>query len=237
MKKRTLADSFNAAIEGLIYTIKTQKNMRLHFLFAIMIVLISIFLQLEKIELLIICAAVSLVLICEMFNTAIEKVIDLITSEFHPLARIIKDVAAGCVLISALFALIAGYLIYSGYIIGFELEKTLSRVQYSPWHATFASLLLVIFLVLMGKSFSKTGKPLRGGMPSGHSALAFGIWMVIVLITANPLAVFLVFIVAFLVAQSRVRQDIHSSWEVIVGGLLGLLSTLLCFQVFHQLLR
>jgi diacylglycerol kinase (ATP) len=235
MKKRTIIDSFNAAIEGIIYTIKTQRNMRLHFLFAILIILISIFLQLEKIELLLVCAAVTLVLICEMFNTAIEKIIDLITSDFHPLARIIKDVAAGCVLISSIFAVIAGYLVFSKYIISFELEKTLLRVQYSPWHATFASLLLVIFLVLMGKSFSKKGTPLRGGMPSGHSAVAFSIWTIIILVTRNPLVGLLTLIVAVLVAQSRVRQEIHSGWEVVVGSLLGILATLLCFQVFYQL--
>ena len=235
MKKRTIVDSFNAAIEGIIYTIKTQRNMRLHFLCAILTILISIFLQLEKIELLVVCTAVTLVLICEMFNTAIEKIIDLITSDFHPLARIIKDVAAGCVLISAIFAVIVGYLVFSKYMISFELEQTLLRVQYSPWHATFASLLLVIFLVLMGKSFSKKGTPLRGGMPSGHSAISFSIWTIIVLVTRNPLVTLLVFVVALLVAQSRVRQEIHSGWEVIVGGLLGVMSTLLCFQIFYQL--
>ena len=235
MKKRTIVDSFNAAIEGIIYTIKTQRNMRLHFLSAILIILISIFLQLEKIELLVVCTAVTLVLICEMFNTAIEKIIDLITPDFHPLARIIKDVAAGCVLISAIFAVIVGYLVFSKYVISFELEQTLLRVQYSPWHATFASLLLVIFLVLMGKSLSKKGTPLRGGMPSGHSAIAFSIWTIIVLVTRNPLVGLLAFVVALLVAQSRVRQEIHSGWEVIVGGLLGIMSTLLCFQIFYQL--
>jgi len=235
MKKRTIGDSFNAAIEGIIYTIKTQRNMRLHFLCAILTILISIFLQLEKIELLVVCTAVTLVLICEMFNTAIEKIIDLITPDFHPLARIIKDVAAGCVLISAIFAVIVGYLVFSKYMISFELEQTLLRVQYSPWHATFASLLLVIFLVLMGKSFSKKGTPLRGGMPSGHSAISFSIWTIIVLVTRNPLVTLLVFVVALLVAQSRVRQEIHSGWEVIVGGLLGVMSTLLCFQIFYQL--
>ena len=235
MKKRTIVDSFNAAIEGIIYTIKTQRNMRLHFLCAILTILISIFLQLEKIELLVVCTAVTLVLICEMFNTAIEKIIDLITPDFHPLARIIKDVAAGCVLISAIFAVIVGYLVFSKYVISFELEQTLLRVQYSPWHATFASLLLVIFLVLMGKSLSKKGTPLRGGMPSGHSAIAFSIWTIIVLVTRNPLVALLVFVVALLVAQSRVRQEIHSGWEVIVGGLLGIMSTLLCFQIFYQL--
>lgn len=235
MKKRTIVDSFNIAIEGIIYTIKTQRSMRLHFLFAIVIILISIFLQLEKVELLVVCGAVSLVLISEMFNTAIEKIIDLITSDFHPLARIIKDVAAGSVLISAIFAVIAGYLVFSKYIISFELEKTLLRVQYSPWHATFASLLLVIFLVLMGKSLSKKGKPLRGGMPSGHSAIAFSIWTIIVLVTKNSLVTLLTLIVVFLVAQSRVRQEIHSVWEVIIGSLLGVLTTLLCFQIFYQL--
>ena len=235
MKKRTIADSFNAAIEGIIYTIKTQRNMRLHFLFAILIILVSIFLQLEKIELLVICSAVALVLICEMFNTAIEKIIDLITPDFHPLARIIKDVAAGCVLISTIFAVIAGYLVFSKYLINFELEQILLRVQYSPWHATFASLLLVIFLVLMGKSFSKKGTPLRGGMPSGHSAIAFSIWTIIALITRNSMVVLLTLVVAVLVARSRIRQEIHTGWEVVVGSLLGVIATLLCFQIFYHL--
>jgi diacylglycerol kinase (ATP) len=87
----------------------------------------------------------------------------------------------------------------------------------------------------MGKAFSKKGTPLRGGMPSGHSALAFSIWTIIVLVTKNSLVAFLTFIVAFLVAQSRVRQSIHSAWEVVVGGIIGVLATLLCFQVFYQL--
>jgi diacylglycerol kinase (ATP) len=235
MKKRNLIDSFNAAIEGIIYTIKTQRNMRLHFLFAIMIILFSIFLQLERTELLIVCFTVSLVLICEMFNTAIEKVIDLITSDFHPLARIIKDVAAGCVLIASILAVIVGYLVFAKYIINFDLERIFLRVRYSSWHATFASLLLVIFLVLMGKAFSKKGTPLRGGMPSGHSAIAFSIWTIIALVTRSSLVAFLSFIVAFLVAQSRVRHGIHNAWEVIIGALVGVLATLVCFQVFYQL--
>jgi diacylglycerol kinase (ATP) len=87
----------------------------------------------------------------------------------------------------------------------------------------------------MGKSFSKKGTPLRGGMPSGHSAVAFSIWTIIILVTRNPLVGLLTLIVAVLVAQSRVRQEIHSGWEVVVGSLLGILATLLCFQVFYQL--
>ena len=159
----------------------------------------------------------------------------MITPDFHPLARIIKDVAAGCVLISTIFAVIAGYLVFSKYLINFELEQILLRVQYSPWHATFASLLLVIFLVLMGKSFSKKGTPLRGGMPSGHSAIAFSIWTIIALITRNSMVVLLTLVVAVLVAQSRIRQEIHTGWEVVVGSLLGVIATLLCFQIFYHL--
>ncbi|MCK4519531.1 MAG: diacylglycerol kinase, partial [Candidatus Omnitrophica bacterium] len=164
MQKRTLVDSFNAAIEGVIYTVKTQRNMRLHFLCAVLIVVLSFFLNLTKTEIILVAIAASLVLIAEMFNTAMEKVIDLITPDFHPLARVVKDVTAGCVLIAAINSLIVGYLVFSRPIIDFEIEAILLRIQYSPWHITFVSLLIVVFLVILTKTLSKKGKPLRGGM-------------------------------------------------------------------------
>ncbi|MCK4519445.1 MAG: phosphatase PAP2 family protein, partial [Candidatus Omnitrophica bacterium] len=78
------------------------------------------------------------------------------------------------------------------------------------------------------------GKPLRGGMPSGHVAVAFSIWTMIVLLTRENLVAVLALIMVILIAQSRVRVKIHTLWEVVVGGLLGVIATLLCFQIFYQ---
>jgi len=156
----------------------------------------------------------------------------LITPDFHPLARIIKDVAAGCVLISTIFAVIAGYLVFSKYLINFELEQILLRVQYSPWHATFAFIVVSYISCINGEVFFKKRTPLRGGMPSGHSAIAFSIWTIIALITRNSMVVLLTLVVAVLVAQSRIRQEIHTGWEVVVGSLLGVIATFIVFSDF-----
>lgn len=79
---------------------------------AILIIIISFLLKLNTIELLIVFLTIAMVLTAEMINTAIEAVVDMFTQEYHPLGRVAKNVAAGAVLISALNAVIVGYLIF-----------------------------------------------------------------------------------------------------------------------------
>lgn len=232
MERRKLSESFNSAIEGFIFVLKSQRNMRLHFIIAGLVLLLGIYLNLEKVELLLLTVAISFVLLAEMFNTAIELVIDLITDTFHPLARIIKDITAGCVLIAAINSVVVGYLVFAKFFFTPTSSISLIRLKQTPWHITFLALVLVLFLVILTKAFFGRGKPLRGGMPSGHSAIAFSIWTIVALNTTNRLLIILVFLLAFLVAQSRARAKIHTVWEVILGGLLGILITVFLFQVF-----
>lgn len=111
-KARTLAESFFYAISGILYAFKTQRNIKIHFMVAILIIIISFLLKLNTIELLIVFLTIAMVLTAEMINTAIEAVVDMFTQEYHPLGRVAKNVAAGAVLISALNAVIVGYLIF-----------------------------------------------------------------------------------------------------------------------------
>jgi diacylglycerol kinase (ATP) len=111
-KARTLAESFFYAISGILYAFNTQRNIKIHFMVAILIIIISFLLKLNTIELLIVFLTIAMVLTAEMINTAIEAVVDMFTQEYHPLARVAKNVAAGAVLISALNAVIVGYLIF-----------------------------------------------------------------------------------------------------------------------------
>ncbi|AYO32222.1 diacylglycerol kinase [Biomaibacter acetigenes] len=111
-KSRTLLESFKYAVSGTIYSFKTQRNIRIHFLTAITVLLVSPFFNFGAIELLIIFFTIALVIITEMINTAIETTVDLVTEKYHPLAEIAKNVAAGAVLISALNAVVVGYLIF-----------------------------------------------------------------------------------------------------------------------------
>lgn len=230
MERRTLVDSFNSAIEGFIYVVKTQKNMRLHFLIAALALVVAIYLHLPRVEILILCGAVGLVLLAEMFNTAVEHTIDLFTEGFHPMARIIKDITAGAVLISAVNAIVVGYLVFSTNL-SLQLEVGVAKVRQSPYHLTFISLIVVLCLVVIGKLAFHKGTPMRGGMPSGHSALVFSAWAIITFLSENAVIILLSLVMAIAVAKSRLRDNLHTPWEVIAGSMIGVLVTTFVFQL------
>jgi len=233
LQRQNLVESFNAAIEGFIYVLRTQRNMRLHFLIGFSALLAGVFLNFTYVELILLCITIAFVLIAEMFNTAIEHTIDLFSKEFHPLARIVKDIAAGAVLMSAIAATIVGYILFVSRV-GLRIEDNIIKIRDSNWHITFIVLIVVFVMVILSKILLQKGTPLRGGMPSGHSAIAFSIWTIISLVYPTSLVVFLVFVLAFLVATSRVRNAIHSLPEVFVGGVSGILVTLLIFQLLRK---
>lgn len=109
---KSLLRSFYYALEGILYALKTQRNMKIHFVVAIGVLVLSSFLNISKLEYLMIFAAISLVIITEMINTSIEAGIDLVTKEYHELAKTAKNVAAGAVLIASINAIIVGYIVF-----------------------------------------------------------------------------------------------------------------------------
>lgn len=229
MKK--IIDSFNYAIDGIIYTLKTQKNMRIHFIITFLILILSLFFDFSRVEILLLFFSVTLVIISEMINTAIEKTIDMYTDEFHPLAKIAKNVAAGAVLISAINSIIVGYLLFFDRINPFT-KNIIFKIKSSPIHLTFISIILVIIISISIKTLTESGTPFKGGIVSGHTALAFSISTVITFLTQNTLIATLSFFVAVLVGQSRIEGEIHTLSQVVNGGILGILITILIFQLF-----
>ena len=232
MRERKFVDSFNAAVEGFIYVMRTERNMRVHFLAGILIILGGIYLNFSSAELMSLTLTITLVLFAEMVNTCVELLVDMVKSEFHPIARIIKDVSAGAVLVTAVNATIVGYLLFSKKL-PFSVEDAVFRLRQSSWHLTFISLILVLTLTIMGKIIFQRGTPLRGGMPSGHAAIAFAMWTIVVFLSNNFVVIAMVFLMAFLIARHRVKDSIHTLWEVIAGAILGVLVTTIIFQIFR----
>ncbi len=107
----TLVESFRYAFAGLWHTLKTQRNARIHISIAIVVIIVGIALKLKDIEWAIIGLTIGFVFVAELFNTVIEAVTDLVTEEYHPLAKRAKDVAAGAVLTAAMTAVVVGLLI------------------------------------------------------------------------------------------------------------------------------
>ncbi|WP_353894357.1 diacylglycerol kinase family protein [Proteinivorax hydrogeniformans] len=112
MSAKKVIRSFKYAIEGVTFALKTQLNMRIHCLVAIIVTLLGFYLNLAIVEWAVLLFSMTLVITMELMNTAIEKTIDLITDEYHELAKIAKNVAAAAVLFSALNAVVVGFLIF-----------------------------------------------------------------------------------------------------------------------------
>lgn len=104
--------SFVYAGSGLWHTIRTQRNMRVHAALAVAAIALGITLRLSPVEFAIIFIVITGVVVTEMFNTVAEAVVDLATNEYHPLARVAKDVAAGAVLLNSILAVVVALFIY-----------------------------------------------------------------------------------------------------------------------------
>jgi len=231
MRIRKLVDSFNYAIEGLVYAVRTQKNMKIHMVAATLVFLACFIFDITKEQIVIITITISMVIVAEMFNTAIESALDATTNYYHPLVKIAKNVSAGAVLVTAFNAVVVGYIVFWDKLSPLSISAV-NKVKKSNPYMIFFILIIVAIATLVVKAIFGEGTPLKGGMPSGHSAIAFSISTAIALITVDPVTIILGFILALIVAQSRVDSKIHSVLEVVLGACFGSLLTAFFYTVF-----
>ncbi len=110
-------ESLWIAVNGIAYLFLYHRNMRIIFLSGIAAFLLGVYFKLRGIELIALCITCTLVFMAEMFNTAIELIIDMSTRKYHTLIKLVKDIAAAVVLIAAVNALGVGYVLFSKHII------------------------------------------------------------------------------------------------------------------------
>lgn len=230
----TVFDSFNNAAEGIIHVLRTQRNMRIHFAVAFIVLVAALIINVTKLELIALLISITFVLIAEMLNTGVEAAIDIATTSFDPMAKLAKDIAAGAVLIASVNALAVGYLVFAGKVAD-RSSHLLDRLRQAPAELTLVALVITVIVVIATKAYTGRGSPLRGGLPSGHAALAFAGWMAVTYIAGGDhrfVISSVALVMAFLVAQTRVESGVHSALEVTYGALVGALAALVVFQVF-----
>jgi diacylglycerol kinase (ATP) len=237
-RRGNLLSSFNYAFDGVVHALRHERNMWIHFAIAALVLVAALFFALTRLEVIALLVAISFVLITEMFNTAIEHVVDLITDEDDPRARIAKDVSAGAVLIAAVNAIAVAYLVFYDKIT-YVPYTLISRLRASPIDVTVLALVLVILVAVAVKAMTHRGKAFHGGMPSVHAALAFAAWVAVTIVAADtpwalPISAITLFL-AVLVSQSRVQARIHTLPEVAVGAALGIAVTLVLFRIWYPL--
>ncbi|HEU6445962.1 MAG TPA: diacylglycerol kinase family protein, partial [Gaiellaceae bacterium] len=154
----SVLQSFNFAFEGIIHVLRTQRNMRIHFAVAVLVLVAALVSGVDKLELIALLLAIAFVLIAEMVNTAIEAAIDVATTSFDPMAKLAKDIAAGAVLIATAVAVAVGYLVFSGQVAE-RSSRLLDRLTNVPAELTLVALVLTTIVVIAVKALTGSGTP------------------------------------------------------------------------------
>ncbi len=105
------------ALQGIYQAFWEERNMKIHLCAAFAVIFAGWYFSLPSWQWIILILTIGLVFICEMVNTAVERVVNLCTQQYHPLAAMAKNVAAGSVLIAAIVAILIGGIIFSPYIL------------------------------------------------------------------------------------------------------------------------
>ena len=134
-------------------------------------------------------------------------------------------------LVTAINAVIVGYIIFWDKLTNVTFSIIL-KIKHSDPYMVFIILVMVSIVTIMVKAIYGEGTPLRGGMPSGHSTIAFSIATIIALIAEEPVSMALSYLLAVIVAQSRVDSEVHSVQEVVVGAVFGTVLTVFIFKIF-----
>jgi diacylglycerol kinase len=111
MRSRNIIESFRFAFSGLWYALRTQRNTRIHLIIAAGVVALGLWMGLSLTQWAVLTLTIGFVLVSEMLNTVAETLVDLVSPGYHPLAKTVKDVTAGAVLLSAVISVVVGLLV------------------------------------------------------------------------------------------------------------------------------
>lgn len=235
MRSRSLLHSFDYAIRGIVYALRTQRNMRLHAIAAAVVILGALALRISGLELVALIFAIGLVICAELINTAVEATVDLAVDTFDPMAAVAKDVAAGGVLIASLTAIGVGYVVFFGRLAPLA-QRGLSEARTGAPPITLLAVALTMIAVLGVKALTheRGTSFIRGGWPSGHTGVAVALATGIGYSTSSAKAFLAAMLIAGLVGQSRVETEVHTIPQTIAGAVLGFLLTTALFQIFWR---
>jgi diacylglycerol kinase (ATP) len=230
-RKKDVLGPFRVALSGVVHTFRTQRHMRFHIYVVLVVMLLGMFVNLALREMLVLLFTISLVIIAEMFNSAIEATVDLVSPNYSPLAKFAKDIAAGAVLITTIIALVVGGLLILGENRweSIKINLTSESLGVSAVPRLIIGAFLIIIIVIIGKGLGKRGQVLKGGLVSGHAAYGFFFATSVMFLVDSFLVSAIAIFLAAIIAQSRWEAKIHTIFELCLGAGVGTLMSLLLF--------
>ncbi|WNR46389.1 diacylglycerol kinase [Paenibacillus roseipurpureus] len=229
---RKWRSSFRYAYEGIKYALDTQRNMKFHFTVAFLVLLAALLIHLSKTDILFILLAVTLMIVTELINTAVEKAVDLAMPDQHPLAKIAKDVAAASVLVSAVFAVVVGMIIFYEPIDRLLRHARLEETPISAGTIWVLIALVILTVIVIETRFADKGKLVR---PSLLTAIAFAISTVILVFVAQTIVVLLAYTLSIIILIVLFDKKTRPFPALFLGALIGIVVTLLAFSCLNML--
>jgi diacylglycerol kinase (ATP) len=226
---------FDYAFEGLVYAISNEKNMKFHVLVSVLVLLLSLFFNVSRVEMIFLVMAIVLVVAFELINTAIEEAVNLAGGgKKSKLAKAAKDVSAAATFVVALMSIFVGYLVFFDKVLNFS-NSVFLRISRRPSHLALVTVSIVVILTifLKGVFYKGKGTAFHGGFVSGHAAVSFCLATIgSMLSNGDALPIIIMYGLAIIVAESRFEADIHSLPEIFRGAVLGSSIALVIFGVF-----
>jgi diacylglycerol kinase (ATP) len=211
------------AVDGVLQAFATQRHMQVHFVVIMLVIGVGLWVRLGPLDIAMLTFAMGLVLVAEMMNSALEAWLDRQVDRYDQHVKIIKDIGAGAVLIAALTAALVGLLVFSSNV---KVRELLLHSRMHPelgiTQVMVLGLIAVLLLVVAIKERTRRGSLLRGGVISGHAALAWFLAMVMVVVSDEVPVQLGSVVLAFLVSQSRLQAGIHRVRDILLGALLGI---------------
>ncbi len=231
--KPSVVRSVKYAWEGILFCLETQRHMRIHFTIVALVLLAAWTLGVGLTHFLHLFTAMAVVLVAEMINTALEATVELVVEGYDARAKVVKDVAAGAVLVASAYGLSVAILVFSTTPRVVAVFANLPEVPPAPalnvmQVVTSGAVLLGIFITWLKRATGR-GSFWRGGVISGHSALGFLAAVAIMLATHDLAIMLLALALAALLTQSRIQARIHTLPEALLGALAGALIGFLLF--------
>lgn len=211
--------SFRYAYEGIKYALATQRNLKFHFFAAFVVLLMALYVHISKTEILFILMAVTLMIVTELINTAIEKAVDLAMPDRHPVAKIAKDVAAASVLVSAVFAAVTGMIVFYDPLVRLVYQvKTVQRQPVTSGTIWIMLSIVILTVIVIETRFAGSRWKVR---PSLLTAFAFAVASVIALIANHTAVILLSYTMAILVNIALYDKRSRTLASLVLGAVIG----------------
>lgn len=223
--------SFRYAYEGIKYALSTQRNMKFHFMVAFGVMILALFFHLSKLEILFILLSVTLVIVTELINTGVEKAVDLAMPQKHPLAKIAKDVAAASVLVSAVFAVVVGLIVFYD-----PIDRLFLHIRESADPGTVQEISVFISIVLMAVTVIQTRYSMSRGAtfrPSMMVAVSFAVSTLMSILVPETLVILMAYLLSVLLSLVLYEKTERSLGSILFSGIFGSFITVLIY-VFVQ---